>query len=134
MEKEHLNKFYKKSHEEKIEALRDAQVISVEDFNALKNNLLNLPADVANQMIENYIMNYAFPFGVALNFVIDGKEHIIPMVTEEPSVVAAASNAGKIVARSGGFVTNMNERLMIAQIALKDVPDVMEAEKIIKEH
>lgn len=124
MKKDILSKFYKKSHNEKLNALKNAGVISNEDFEGLKKETLKLPSDVADQMIENYIMNYEFPFGVALNFVIDGKELLIPMVTEEPSVVAAASNAGKIVGLSGGFDTKMDTRLMIAQIVLKDVVSV----------
>lgn len=124
MKKEILGKFYKKSHNEKLDALKNAGVISNEDFEGLKKEILKLPSDVADQMIENYIMNYEFPFGVAMNFVIDGKELLIPMVTEEPSVVAAASNAGKMVGLSGGFETKMDTRLMIAQIVLKDVVSV----------
>lgn len=124
MKKEILGKFYKKSHNAKLDALKNAGVISNEDFEGLKKETLKLPSDVADQMIENYIMNYEFPFGVAMNFVIDGKELLIPMVTEEPSVVAAASNAGKMVGLSGGFETKMDTRLMIAQIVLKDVVSV----------
>lgn len=131
VKKEYLDKFYKKSHAEKLEALKDAGVISKEDFDGLKEDTLKLPSDVANQMIENFIMHYEFPFGVAMNFVIDGKEILIPMVTEEPSVVAAASNAGKMVGLSGGFETEMDERLMIAQMALKEVTDVEETKLVI---
>ena len=133
MKKEYLNKFYKKSHAQKLEALKEAGVISNEDYEGLKKDALKLPSDVANQMIENYIMHYEFPFGVAMNFVIDGKEVLIPMVTEEPSVVAAASNAGKMIGLSGGFVTEMDERLMIAQMALKEVADVDRAKEMILE-
>src|SRR5699024_8910456 len=134
MEKEILHRFYKKSHAEKIEALYCAEVITEEDYQALQDETLKLAPSVANQMIENYILNYEFPFGVAMNFIIDGKERIIPMVTEEPSVVAAASNAGKMIGQSGGFRTEMKERLMIAQIALKDVFDTEAAIKHIQEN
>lgn len=134
MEKEYLHRFYKKSHEEKIKALKNAEAISEEDYAALKDETLKLAPNVANQMIENYILNYEFPFGVAMNFVIDGNERLIPMVTEEPSVVAAASNSGKIVGLSGGFQTEMKERLMIAQIALKNVPNVESATKNIQKN
>lgn len=134
MKKEILHRFYKKSHAEKIKALYQVKAISEEDYQALNNGTLNLPSSVANQMIENYIFNYELPFGVAMNFIIDEKEMIIPMVTEEPSVVAAASNAGKIVGLSNGFQTKMEERLMIAQIAIKDVLDVEKTTKRIKEN
>ncbi len=116
-----------------MEALEKAEILSAEDILALKDELVDLPTNVANQMIENYLMNYAFPFGVALNFVINDKDKIIPMVTEEPSVIAAASNAGKIIAQSGGFQTEMENRLMIAQISLTGVENVTKAEQKIKE-
>src|SRR5690625_1952492 len=115
MEKEYLHRFYKKSHEEKIKALKNAAAISEEDYAALKNETLKLASNVANQMIENYILNYEFPFGVAMNFVIDGNERLIPMVTEEPSVVAAARDAGKIVGQSGSVQTQTIKRLMIGR-------------------
>lgn len=127
MKKEVLNKFYKKSIEEKIDALKNADVISKEDFDSLQEDLIHLPVDRAERMIENYLLNYELPFGLAMNFVIDGKETIIPMVTEEPSVVAAASNAGKLTALSKGFTTEMDERLVIGQIVLKNVLNAEEA-------
>lgn len=133
MKKEYLSKFYKKSRSERVEALEKAEILSAEDILALKDELVDLPTNVANQMIENYLMNYAFPFGVALNFVINDKDKIIPMVTEEPSVIAAASNAGKIIAQSGGFQTEMENRLMIAQISLTGVENVTKTEQKIKE-
>lgn len=122
-----LNKFYKKSHAEKIEALKNSNVISQKDYEALKNLQINLPTDIANRMIENYILNYELPFGLAMNFVIDGQETIIPMVTEEPSVIAAASNAGKLTATSEGFETEMNDRFVIGQVVLKNVNHASEA-------
>lgn len=134
METKYLKKFYKKSTVEKLQALKEANAISDKDYIDLKNDLLNLAPDVADRMIENYITNYEFPFGIAMNFVINQKEILVPMVTEEPSVVAAASNAGKIVAQSGGFQTSMDERLLIGQIALKQVPNPIEAEKIVLEN
>lgn len=134
MKKEHLYQFYKKSQTEKIEALNDAKVISEKDYKALKNKALKLAPDVANQMIENYIINYELPFGIAMNFIIDEKEMLIPMVTEEPSVIAAASNSGKIIAQSGGFQTQMKERLTIAQIVLRNIPDIEHATKNIQKN
>ena len=131
MDTSYLNKFYKKALPEKLEALRDSKAISPEDFEQLKAETLALPVEVASEMIENYILNYELPFGVAMNYVIDGKERLIPMVTEEPSVIAAASNSGKMIAQSGGFQTEMKERLLIAQVALKNVPDIQKAEEAV---
>lgn len=133
MDTHYLKKFYKKTYPEKLAALKDSGAISEEDYARLTEGTLELPSDVANRMIENYIVNYELPFGIAMNFVIDGKELLIPMVTEEPSIVAAASNSGKIVGQSGGFTTEMEERLLIAQIAFKNVPDVEKAAERIKQ-
>lgn len=133
MDTRYLNKFYKKSQDERIEALKQAQAISTEDFEALKNDSLNLPAEVADRMIENVISTYQLPFGIAMNFFINNKEVLIPMVTEEPSVVAAASNSGKIVAQNGGFTAVMPQRHLIGQVALKNVPDVQKAVKVLSE-
>lgn len=126
-----LSQFYKKSLDEKLKALKDAKAISPEDVEALKAGLIKLPTDVASEMIENYILNYELPFGVAMNFVVNDKPLLIPMVTEEPSVIAAASNAGKMIGQSGGFQTKMDERLLIAQVALKQVPDAEQAKRAV---
>lgn len=131
MDPSKLSQFYKKSLDEKLEALKDAKAISPEDVEALKAGLIKLPTDVASEMIENYILNYELPFGVAMNFVINGKALLIPMVTEEPSVIAAASNAGKMIGQSDGFQTKMDERLLIAQVALKQVPDAEQAKRAV---
>ena len=134
MEPKHLKQFYKITLQERVERLRDAEAVSADDFNTLKNNLLKLPPLIADQMIENYIVNYELPFGVAMNFRINDQQTLIPMVTEEPSVIAAASNAGKIVGKAGGFQTEMDERLMIGQIILKNVTDSKQASENIHEH
>lgn len=134
MKKEYLTKFYKKSRDERIEALFQAGIISKEDYDALNQEILALSNDVADQMIENVVAKYELPFGIALNFVVDGEELLIPMVTEEPSIVAASSNAGKMIAQSGGFQTEMETRLLIGQVALKNIPDIAEAKRLVTEN
>ncbi len=93
-----------------------------------------LDAETADKFVENVIGTYALPFGVALNVRIDGHDYVVPMVTEEPSVVAAASNAAKIARAGGGFTTDADPPLMTAQIQLRDVPDVMAAAERIHAH
>lgn len=83
-----------------------------------------LDVDVADTMIENVVGRYTLPFGVALNFVIDGRDVVVPMAIEEPSVVAAASNAARMVRAGGGFHSEVSDPVMIAQIELRDVGDV----------
>src|SRR5688572_9767925 len=85
----------------------------------------------ADQLVENVIGTYALPFCLGLNFLVDGRDRLVPMVVEEPSVVAAASNAAKMVRASGGFFTTAHPALMIGQIVLRDVADVQAAERQI---
>jgi hydroxymethylglutaryl-CoA reductase len=82
-----------------------------------------LPLDVADGMIENVVGTYALPFAVAMNFRVDGEDAFVPMAVEEPSIVAAASNAARI-ARPAGFATIASEPMMIGQIQLTHVADV----------
>lgn len=82
-----------------------------------------LDADGADQMVENAVGVLSIPVGVATNFVIDGVERLVPMATEEPSVVAAASNAARIARATGGFHTSGTEPLMQAQVQVLDVSD-----------
>jgi len=82
-----------------------------------------LDEDTANHMIENVISVYGLPLGVALNFQINGKDFLVPMCVEEPSVVAAASNAAKMIREGGGFHAEADEPIMISQVQLTSVPD-----------
>lgn len=86
-----------------------------------------LQPDQANHMIENVVGTYALPLGVACNFLVNGKDYLIPMVVEEPSVVAAISNAAKLIRAGGGFQTESTEPVMIGQLQVLDVPDIDEA-------
>ncbi len=86
-------------------------------------NTGNLDVALADRLIENVIGVMAIPIGIATNMVIDGRETLIPMATEESSVVAAVCNAARQCRDSGGFVTSTSGPLMIAQIQLVDVPD-----------
>ena len=77
----------------------------------------------ANQMIENVVGTHALPLGIAANFLINGHDYLIPMAIEEPSVVAGASFAARLVRQGGGFSTSSTEPLMIAQIQVVDAAD-----------
>ncbi len=86
-----------------------------------------IDADVADKFVENVLGTYALPYGVALNVRVDGHDHVVPMVVEEPSVVAAASNASKMIREGGGFTSDVDAPHMISQIQLTDVDDVPRA-------
>ncbi len=90
-----------------------------------------LDADTADKFVENVLGTYGLPYGVALNVRVNGLDYVVPMVVEEPSVVAAASNAAKMVRAGGGFSATWDPPLMISQIQLCDVPHVGDAERDI---
>src|SRR5690606_30788464 len=86
-------------------------------------NTGNLPADLADRLIENAVGTMNIPLGIATNLRIDGRDYLIPMATEESSVVAAVCNAARQCYDAGGFTTSMSSTCMIAQIQLVDIPD-----------
>jgi hydroxymethylglutaryl-CoA reductase len=83
-----------------------------------------LTFEAADHMIENAVSIIGMPLGVALNFLINGRERLVPMAIEEPSVVAAASHAARLIRDAGGFFAEADASLMIGQIQLVDVPDL----------
>src|SRR5215210_1484975 len=101
---------------------------------ALFNNTSIFGFDEVNKMIENAIGIFQIPLGISNNFVINDKEYLIPMATEEPSVIAAASNAAKIVKETGGFKAKADKSIMIGQIQLVSFNDndIGNIDKVIK--
>src|ERR1700749_1758955 len=91
-----------------------------------------LDADTADKFVENVLGTYALPFGVALNVRVNGHDRVVPMVVEEPSVVAAASNAAKMARAGGGFHAEADTPLMISQIQLTHVEDTAVAERRLR--
>lgn len=122
--------FYKKSIAERIETLKNYQLLSQQHVETLSNEVL-LPTETANQMAENMIGRMALPFSLVPEVTVNGKTYQVPYVTEEPSVVAAASFAAKIINRSGGFKTEVINRQMIGQVALYAIEDQENAKKRI---
>jgi len=131
--------FYKLPVEERLKKVAEFANLTEEEIELLKKEG-NLNLEIADRMIENVIGTMAYPFGIATNFLINGKEYLIPMVIEEPSVVAAASNAAKMTRSKGGIHTSSTGPIMIGQIQLVDVKDpyaqkmriLEEKEEIIK--
>ncbi len=91
-----------------------------------------LTSQQAATMIENVIGRYNLPFGIATNFLINNRDYLIPMVIEEPSVVAACSNAAKLFREGGGFTASSDAPVMIGQIQVLDVPDTYAAQQAIE--
>lgn len=118
-----ISKFYEKSLEQRLQILKefanleDAEIKQLEKYGALD-------FETANRMIENVVGTFQFPLGIATNFIINGKEKLIPFALEEPSVVAAASNAAKL---SEGFESKASDPIMIGQIQILGIEDTEEA-------
>ncbi len=114
MKTSRISGFYRLTPEERLRIVKEFAGLSDGDVELLKMSKIGM--DRANAMIENVIGTFELPIGVATNFLIDGKDYLVPMVIEEPSVVAAASHGAKIARVKGGFRTNYTSSLMIGQI------------------
>jgi hydroxymethylglutaryl-CoA reductase len=123
--------FYKRSVEKRIDFVKKFSNLSEEETGVLSSSL---DLDIADRMIENVLGTFEIPLGVAVNFLINDKEMLIPMATEESSVVAAASNAAKIARVKGGFKAETSEPLMIGQLQLLGVDDISSAVEEILDH
>jgi hydroxymethylglutaryl-CoA reductase len=122
--------FYKLPIEKRREFVQRFVDLTPEDMQVFSSSL---DLTIADRMIENVLGTFEIPLGVAVNFRINGKDYLLPMATEESSVVAAASNAAKIARIKGGFSATCSEPLMIGQLQLLHIRDVVSAaEEIIK--
>jgi len=92
-----------------------------------------LSLEAADRMIENVVGTVAYPLGIAVNFRINGRDRLVPMVIEEPSVVAAASNMARLMREDAGIKTSCTDPIMIGQIQVLDIPDMDAAIKALKE-
>lgn len=114
--------FSKKTPQERKEHLKKNALLAQENQDLLDKDQ-QLTLETANQMAENVIGRFTLPFAICPDVLVDGVTYQVPMVTEEPSVVVAASYASKLIKRSGGFTTTIHNRQMIGQVALFDVHD-----------
>ncbi len=113
-------KFYEMSRTERLQYVKSSAALLEDAEAALKP----LSFEQADRMVENAIGVMSIPMGIATNFVINGSEHLVPMATEEPSVIAAASKAAKIARINGGFTAQAGESLMIGQVQLVGVANL----------
>ncbi|MBX8993816.1 MULTISPECIES: hydroxymethylglutaryl-CoA reductase, degradative [Staphylococcus] len=110
------------SREDKLEMLKSYGWLNDDDYATLKNYAM-INEDVANSLIENVITQGALPVGLLPQIDVEDQSYVVPMMVEEPSVVAAASYGAKLVNRTGGFKVVSSERLMIGQIVFDGVED-----------
>ena len=125
--------FSKKSLQERLQILKDYHLLNEDNQTNLEHNHM-LPLSTADQMSENVLATFALPYSFVPDVVVDEQVYQVPFVTEEPSVVAAASFAAKIIKRSGGFKTTIHNRQMIGQVALYQVENIEAAIKNIQNH
>src|SRR5271157_1138674 len=127
-----ISGFHKLSMKEKLDLIGKMTGLSEEEMKTLANTG-GLPADVADRMIENVIGGLTMPLGVATNFKVNGKDYLVPMALEEPSVVAGASKAAKIARAKGGFTVTNTGPLMIGQVQVINVPNPEKAKTSLLE-
>ena len=131
MSSSRITGFYRLGPTERRRKLLELAGVPAHEFAALDPGALTI--DTADGMIENVVGVYGLPFAVAVNFTIDGADALVPMVVEEPSVVAAASNAARL-ARPDGFTTQASRPVMIGQIQVTHVPDLELAAAALRGH
>lgn len=110
-----ISGFYKMSIDERLKFVKEFAGLTDEEVNMLRGSG-SLSLDLADRMIENVIGIFPMPMGVAVNFLVNGRDYLVPMVIEEPSVVAAASYGAKMTRSSGGIYASSTEPIMIGQI------------------
>lgn len=114
-----LKGFYKHTPQQRRDVLAAWAELDDNDLRALSGGIGLADADI---LVENVVGLYALPFAIAPNFIIAGRDYLLPLVIEEPSVVAAMANAARLARAGGGFETGSTEPVMIGQIQLLDVP------------
>jgi len=111
-----ISGFYKKSIKERLDIVKDFAELSDEDIKVLTTNSSGVDMDIMDQLVENVIGCMPLPLGIATNFLINGKDYMIPMAIDETSVIAGASHGAKIIRESGGIIAIAPDSLMIGQI------------------
>ena len=124
------NGFSKKSYQERLELLQAQALLSPEKQASLEQDE-QISVTVADQLSENVVGTFSLPYSLVPEVLVNGQEYTVPYVTEEPSVVAAASYASKIIKRSGGFTAQVHQRQMIGQVALYQVANPEQAQEKI---
>jgi len=131
MDKSRIPKFYQCSIQERLRILNQRKIISSDSYKSLISGSQILSSDKADKMIENVIGVFGFSFGVSLNFLINEKEYLVPMVVEEPSIIAAASSGAKEARKSGGIKSVSTDPILIGQIQIVDIDDSIKAQQAI---
>ena len=113
-----ISKFFEKSRKDRLKIIGNFANLSEDELITLENMNGGISFDKADKMIENAIGTFSLPLGIATNFKINNKDYVVPMVIEEPSVIAAASKGAKIARIKGGFEVTADESYSIGQIQI----------------
>ena len=127
-----ISGFYKLTPKERLALVQEFAGLSDEECDLLQNTG-SLPLEAADRMIENVVGAFPLPLGIGVNFFINNRDYLIPMAIEEPSVVAAASYAAKMVREGGGFHTSSTPPVMIGQIQVVGIADAENAKQLVLE-
>ena len=125
-------KFYQMSLEERLSSIASKSGLTRNEISTVVNQPLSF--DKIDKMVENAIGSFSLPLGIATNFVINGKEYLVPMAIEEPSVIAAASNAAKLARSKGGFKASAKNSIMRGQIQVTNLLDIKKAIQAISKY
>ncbi|GEP28108.1 hydroxymethylglutaryl-CoA reductase, degradative [Cryobacterium levicorallinum] len=126
-----IAKFYRKSVQNRLELLHERGTLNDADYAMLQPGAGLLNAETADRLTENVIGVFSMPLGLGLNFQINGLDYLVPMVVEEPSVVAAVSSTALLVRQAGGFACRSDEPLLIGQVQIVDVADPARARQAL---
>lgn len=127
-----IPKFFEKSREERLDLVRQFADLSYDEIEILKQSNGGISFEKADKMVENTIGTFSLPLGIATNFQINKRDYLVPMVIEEPSVIAAASKGAKVARVKGGFTASAQESYSIGQIQMLEVDPKQAIPKIIK--
>jgi len=125
-----MPRFYKLSPKDRLQLVKQFADLTDEEVRTLQSTG-SLDLDLADRMIENVVGAFPVPLGIAVNFLVNKRDYLIPMAIEEPSVVAAASYAAKMVREGGGFFANSTSQVMIGQIQAVRIKDPHRAKMAI---
>jgi hydroxymethylglutaryl-CoA reductase len=128
-----ISGFYRMSLDARLDCLVEKGIIEADDADLLRDRRLGLERETANKMVENCIGLLELPLGLGLNFSINGRDYVVPMAVEEPSVIAAVSHCARLVRKSGGFDSRCDSNVMIGQVQVLGCEDFEAAREAILE-
>lgn len=127
-----ISGLYRLGVAERVSKLQELGWLSDADASRLRDGLYVLPTAAADRMIENVVGVFGLPFAIAPNFVVNDREHIVPLVVEEPSIVAGLSNAAALARAAGGFEVESSGSMLIGQIHVTNVADADRAIAVLE--